>query len=100
MTQIVVQDVLWLDDAVNGILARRMPVYFVPQSSSDKSFYVIVKGAAQVREDYLAAWRRLTKDESFNIHLFYSEDEEKLSGDWYVNGLKCPILNIQVLTNP
>jgi hypothetical protein len=44
MTQVVVQDIIWLDDAVNNTLAKRLPVYFVPRGSSDITFYVIAIG--------------------------------------------------------
>jgi hypothetical protein len=70
----MVQDLLWLDDTVESILRTRLRVYFVPKMLNNDMFFVIVKGAVQVRDNYLSAWRRLIRDELFSLCLFDTDD--------------------------
>jgi hypothetical protein len=88
MTQTVVQDVMWLDDAAIAIRNTRFPAYFVSMDSTHPRdparFYVVLPVTAEFRTEHESAWRRLTKAESFRVDLFDSIDDEEATGDWSV----------------
>ncbi|KAM5349632.1 hypothetical protein ACJ41O_006137 [Fusarium nematophilum] len=84
--QAQVQDVMWLDDAAEEIAKTTFPAYFINPSSEDdtetKFFFVVVPLTKQFREEYEAAWRRLTKTEFFYLSLFDSHSDSKPTGSW------------------
>jgi len=82
LTQIVVQDVMWLDDAAIKIRKTRVPAYFVPIPDKMQHRFLIMKTNAAYREKFAAAWRRLTKDESFQVELFASPAKQTRSEKW------------------
>lgn len=88
MTQANVQDIMWLDDAAAEIRQVKFLAYFVSLESvapaDAKQFYVVMPLSSEFRERYNAAWRRLTKVESFRLHLFHVASDELPGGDWYV----------------
>ncbi|KAG8167592.1 hypothetical protein KVR01_003281 [Diaporthe batatas] len=92
VTQAVVQDVVWLDDAANEIADIKFPAYFVnsgPLADEDtQSFYVVMPLTAEFRERFDSAWRRLTKVESFQLTLFSDESDDKAKAHW-----DCKIVN-------
>ncbi|EEU36367.1 uncharacterized protein NECHADRAFT_52518, partial [Fusarium vanettenii 77-13-4] len=91
VVQAAVQDVLWIDDAVNEILAIRFPAYFVsPETSASepravegiKQFYIVVALTPQFRTEYDSAWRRLIKAEGFRVRLFNSHESLSPHETW------------------
>ncbi|KAM0324627.1 hypothetical protein ACHAQA_008016 [Verticillium albo-atrum] len=82
MTQSVLQDVIWLDNAAIQIRATEVPVYFVPHDSSippadEIKFFVIVPLTKLFRDSYDAAWRRFAKNETVELLLFADPDDTK-----------------------
>lgn len=88
MTQAAVQDVVWLADAAWEIVKIGFPAYFVNSGQlADEDttrFYVVIPLTAEFRERFDSAWRRLTKVESFELHLFQDASDDKAEGYWYV----------------
>ncbi|RNJ60102.1 hypothetical protein D7B24_000299 [Verticillium nonalfalfae] len=81
MTQSVVQDVIWLDQAAEEISRTPGPVYFVPFDSSinpayEKKFYIIVPLTQEFRDAYASAWRRLAKNLTLKVVLFRHTDDK------------------------
>ncbi|KAL2673659.1 hypothetical protein Neosp_012102 [[Neocosmospora] mangrovei] len=86
-----VQDVMWIDDAVNEILKLKFPAYFVspePSASEPRAvedinqFYIVVALTAQFCAEYEEPWRRLTKGEGFRIQLFDSYEASGPHETW------------------
>lgn len=87
MTQAVVQDWLWIDEAAEQILASPFPAYLVPKTSESpevaRDFFVIVAFAEGFLQKYEAAWRRLAKDdETFKVVLYASADSKEPGVCW------------------
>ncbi|RSL50912.1 hypothetical protein CEP54_011672 [Fusarium duplospermum] len=86
VVQAAVQDVMWLDDAVEEILTFKFPAYFVnsgARAAEDTDrFYVVVALTTQFREEYDSPWRRLTKGETLQIRLFNSFEDDKADETW------------------
>ncbi|KAM0470310.1 hypothetical protein ACHAP7_009609 [Fusarium lateritium] len=82
MTQPVVQDVMWLDDAVWKIYAIKVSGYFVPAPRPNQ-FYAIVALPDEFMSEFEAPWRRLTKNTpAFNLHIYNHKNSEDPSADW------------------
>ncbi|KAF3060161.1 hypothetical protein CFAM422_011430 [Trichoderma lentiforme] len=75
VNQCNVQDVMWLDDVAIEIAANKFPAYFVspedgaPTTDTNR-FFVVVALEDGFRQEHENAWRRLTKSESFFLHLY------------------------------
>lgn len=86
MTQAAVQDVVWLDDEALAILKSGFSAYFVNSGqladADTTRFYVVMPLTTEFRGRFEAAWRRLTKVESFKLRL--SQLDDKAEGLWYV----------------
>ncbi len=82
MTHIVAQDVLWLHDAALDIVATVIRAYFVQIGSRTDAFYVITKTDEAFRKKHDAAWRRLTRDESFRVRFFPSMGAKEHVAEW------------------
>jgi len=78
---------MWLDDAAIEIRKSRVPAYFVPTSGNSRHRFLIMKTNAVYRDKFAAAWRRLTKDESFEVDIF--EGQEKTASEKW----DCQIIN-------
>ncbi|KAL6861020.1 hypothetical protein J3F83DRAFT_767824 [Trichoderma novae-zelandiae] len=82
-----VQDVMWLDDAAIEIAATKFPAYFVrpesraPTADTDR-FHVVVAMRDGFRKVYKAAWRRLSKTESFLLHLYDDPEGTEPDAKW------------------
>ena len=67
---------------------KRFRVYFVRPASvaaaEAKQLYVVVPLTKAFREEHEAAWRRLTKAETFRLHLYDEMEDLDKKGDWYV----------------
>ncbi|KAK3327407.1 putative DNA helicase [Cercophora scortea] len=73
-----VQDVFWLEQARGMIHLEKFPVYFVPhQTTESPMFYAIMPLTNEFREKHDAAWRRLTKCESFNLEVRRRLEDEQ-----------------------
>ncbi|KAM0351035.1 hypothetical protein ACHAPU_002816 [Fusarium lateritium] len=82
MTQPVVQDVMWLDDAVQKIFGLKVPGYFVPAAREDQ-FYVVIALPDEFMREFEAPWRRLTKNTpAFNLHMYNRKVAEAPAADW------------------
>ncbi|KAG5657908.1 hypothetical protein KAF25_007941 [Fusarium avenaceum] len=98
MTQPVVQDVMWLDDAVWKMYAIKVPGYFVPAPKADQ-YYVVVALPDEFMSEFEAAWRRLTKNTpAFNLHIYNSKNSMDPSADWDCQIMSHPA-NIDELSN-
>ncbi|KAK4075077.1 uncharacterized protein Triagg1_4741 [Trichoderma aggressivum f. europaeum] len=66
---------MWLNDAAIEIAATKFPAYFVrpdsgvPTADTDR-FFVLVALRDGCRQKHENAWRRLTKSDSFLLHLY------------------------------
>ncbi|KAH8902443.1 hypothetical protein BR93DRAFT_887046, partial [Coniochaeta sp. PMI_546] len=91
VTHACVQDIMWLEEAIKTIRQIKVPVYFVCADGASpaevKFAFAVVKLPAKFRERFDAAWRRLTKEETFRLHLYGAWDDESPEGDWYVISL-------------
>ncbi|WZH45616.1 DNA helicase [Fusarium acuminatum] len=82
MTQPLVQDVMWLDDAVSKIYTTKMPGYFV-SAPEPNQFYVIVTYPDKFMSKFKVPWRRLIKNTpAFNLHLYNSKNSTDPRADW------------------
>ncbi|KAK1753560.1 hypothetical protein QBC47DRAFT_462368 [Echria macrotheca] len=89
LTQVAVQDVMWLDDAAIEIRKTRVPAYFVPASdNSNSDCFLIMETNSVYREKFAAAWRHLTKEESCEVDLFDGPENSAASDKW-----ACQIVN-------
>ncbi|KAM0420980.1 hypothetical protein ACHAPT_011223 [Fusarium lateritium] len=87
VTQSIVQDVAWLDDAAKEIEGIKFPAYFVsPPASGDiastTSFIAIVSVTKEFREQYDSAWRRLAKPGCLSMGLFGSYQDSRAPETW------------------
>jgi hypothetical protein len=82
---------MWLEEAITSIRDMRFPAYFVcPDTVSPaeaKHLFAVVRLDDKFRERFDAAWRRLTKDDTFRLHLYAVWDDKDPQGDWYVVNL-------------
>ncbi|KAH6962910.1 hypothetical protein DER45DRAFT_609250 [Fusarium avenaceum] len=98
MTQPLVQDVMWLDDAVWKIYATKMPGYFVPAPEPNQ-FYVIVTYPDKFMSKFKVPWRRLINNAPvFNLHLYNSKKSTEPSADWDCQIMRQPA-HIDELSN-
>ncbi|RGP71947.1 DNA helicase [Fusarium sporotrichioides] len=84
MTQSVVQDMMWLDDAVKATSTIKVPGYFIPEvSEGTRSYYVVVALPPEFIPGFDAAWRRLTKNaDAFNLLIWGSKNKLAPQADW------------------
>ncbi|KAJ4328076.1 hypothetical protein N0V84_001444 [Fusarium piperis] len=86
VVQAAVQDVMWIDDAVQEILELKFPAYFVSSETRAAEdidrFHAVVALTTQFREEYDSPWRRLTKGETFKIRLFNSFEDKEADETW------------------
>ncbi|KAI8711430.1 hypothetical protein NCS52_01406400 [Fusarium sp. LHS14.1] len=86
VTQSIIQDVAWLDDAATEINEVRFPAYFVPPTSGDAaaatSFTVIVSVTKEFRKQFEASLRRLVKSEFLSLDLFNSFGDSDVYESW------------------
>ncbi|KAF5678612.1 DNA helicase [Fusarium heterosporum] len=82
MTQAVVQDVMWLDDAVQKIGEVKVRGYFVPAAREDQ-FHVVIALPDEFMKEFEAPWRRLTKKTpAFNLHMYNRKVSDAPAADW------------------
>ncbi|KAB5543147.1 AAA domain-containing protein [Coniochaeta sp. 2T2.1] len=77
-----VQDVLWLDEAVNTIQTIKSSVYFVAEDSNATYPRAIVKLPQDFRKTYETAWRRLAKEATFKLDLYTAWDDATPCEEW------------------
>ncbi|EHK15923.1 uncharacterized protein TRIVIDRAFT_1445, partial [Trichoderma virens Gv29-8] len=82
-----VQDVMWLDDEAIQIAATKFPAYFVrPDSGAPtadtKRFFVVVAMRDGFTKEHESAWRRLSKGESFLLHLYDNAENAEPDAKW------------------
>ena len=72
---------MWLDNAAKEIRQIKFPANFVPTETGPTAevtrFYVVMPLPQEFRERYDAAWRRLTKVDSFRLNLHKSPEDEQ-----------------------
>lgn len=82
------QDVMWLDTAADKIRQVRFPAYFVPRDNAPAvdatNFFAILLITEEFRQKFDAAWRHLTKSDSFKIQLFDDADDAQPAEKWFV----------------
>ncbi|EKJ73155.1 hypothetical protein FPSE_06768 [Fusarium pseudograminearum CS3096] len=81
IAQSIVQDMMWLDDAVQVI---KVPGYFIPADTETISrYYVVVALPPEFIKGFDAAWRRLTKNaDAFNLLIWGSRNMSTPKADW------------------
>lgn len=89
---------MWLEDAIKTIRQIKSPVYFVCEDANARYPLAIVKLPPKFRERLARAWRRLTKEETFRLHLYKAWDDKLPEGDWYVVGASVHSSSILTLT--
>ncbi|KAK7419825.1 hypothetical protein QQZ08_010658 [Neonectria magnoliae] len=73
VTQYVVRDIMWIEQAADEIRREDFAVYFVPIDPVDPAeamrFYLIVPPTQEFRDRFEDAWRRLTKSDVLHVIL-------------------------------
>lgn len=88
LTQVHVQDSMWIDDVAVAIRKKKFSAYFVPAHADGPTecslFYAVVPSTEPFLKQYADGWRRLIKTTPVNLYLFEDADDKNHSGDWYV----------------
>lgn len=71
-----VQDVMWLDTAVEEIAKIPFLGYFVPVGTDKRAYYAIIPLNKEFRQRFDAAWRRLSKSNTLELIIVNSTDAE------------------------
>ncbi|KAG7284557.1 hypothetical protein NEMBOFW57_010935 [Staphylotrichum longicolle] len=107
LTQSVVQDVFWLQEAVEAISDFWAPAYFVSRGVDDRRYYVVIPLTKEFRERFEAAWARLAKDNDAILKLASGSDEDGALAecgfyDWMTSPSQTPETeepNIEAMAN-
>ncbi|KAK5991591.1 hypothetical protein PT974_09876 [Cladobotryum mycophilum] len=86
VNQANLQDIMWLDDACIEIEKKKFPAYFVrptgAATANMERFYVVVATPLGFREQWGAAWRRLSQRSGFLLHFYNAVEDEDLAAKW------------------
>ncbi|KAH6854724.1 hypothetical protein B0I37DRAFT_441680 [Chaetomium sp. MPI-CAGE-AT-0009] len=84
--QSVVQDVVWLQQAVVAMSQLSFPVYFVNRGADDRRYYAVIPLTTEFRDRFEAAWSKLAKDDEVSLLLEAGEGKKPVKWD-------CTIVN-------
>ncbi len=74
VTQSVVQDVFWLQQAVEQLKELWFSAYFASRGDDEYRYFVVIPLTQEFHERFDSAWRRLAKDAEVTLLLQTGEE--------------------------
>ncbi|KAF7554912.1 hypothetical protein G7Z17_g2536 [Cylindrodendrum hubeiense] len=91
VTQSIIQDIMWVDQAAREIRSIKYSAYFIPLDpvapADAKRFYMVIPLTKEFRDRFDGAWRRLTKTPTLHVLLFNHPEDKEAEAKW-----KCSIV--------
>ncbi|KAK4150791.1 P-loop containing nucleoside triphosphate hydrolase protein [Chaetomidium leptoderma] len=99
-TQCVVQDVFWLQVAVEEISDSWAPAYFINRGADDHRYYAVITLPKEFRDRFKAAWTRLAKDNDAVLKLASGGEEDEDLAEWECTIVEHPQAFTELQSHP